>query len=136
MPKFIFTVLFVTIVSWAAWVFVVLEVSPTSTKSFIAFFTSFFVALTGSVAIVLFTFEKGTRNTTNIKEIFRNCLRKGGMFSGFFVGSGVMRLEGILNWVNVLLFALLLILIEAYFMAKNNVDMEVGKLVVKEGDDE
>lgn len=114
-------ILVATLFSWASWFVVVYKLSPFSqpTLSLSLFYSSLFIALTGSF-ILLFYFLRLWTNKREIYNIHLNTsLRQGFLLSAMvIVGLGFQRLR-VLTWWDGLLLLAIVLLVEFYFHSRD-----------------
>lgn len=115
------TILAASLLSWTSWFVVVYKLSPFSQQSLslTLFYTSLFVALSGTFALLLYFL----RVWANKKEVYSSHLntsiRQGVLLSMMVViGLGFQRLR-VLTWWDGLLLLAIVLLIEFYFMSRN-----------------
>lgn len=110
-----------TLIAWAAWLVVLLKLDPyTSTSLALAlFFTSFFVALSGTFTLLLAFLKKWrTRDQLYVKHILIS-LRQGILLSLCTTLCAGLLVLGFLRIWNGLLLVILMMLIEFYLSGKD-----------------
>lgn len=120
LKKYLFLMVFATILCWTAWSFVLFFINPRESGSvgFLFFYLSLFLGLLGIFSIVGFLlrylFKKRDFNYDKVKVSFR----QGAMFAILLTGSLFLQSQRLLVWWNILLFVFLLAIVEYYFLAK------------------
>jgi len=118
--QYIFTMIFATILCWVSWFFVILNVDPFQTASFgfIFFYISLFLALFGTVSLIIFLLYKlfASRELPLFKYVqisFRQSLFMSLFFMLFIFLQGI----GFLNIWNVMLLGAIFILVISFTLS-------------------
>ena len=118
---YLLVILIATVFGWASWAVVINKLSPFTTPQLALslFYTSLFIALTGTLAIIIYYIRawlnKGEISNTHINI----ALRQGVLLSAMIcIGIAFQRLK-VLTWRDGLLLLFIVLLIEFYFMARD-----------------
>jgi len=118
---YLLVILIATIFGWASWIVVINKLSPFTTPQLALslFYTSLFVALAGTLALMIYYIRawlnKGEVSNTHVNI----ALRQGVLLSTMIcIGIAFQRLK-VLTWWDGLLLLAIVLLIEFYFMARN-----------------
>lgn len=120
--SYIFAILFAGIISLCGWFLVLFRMDPfSSTNIALALFLiSLFLALASFFTVIGYYL----RVFFNKNEIFYAhiwiSLRQGLLFSFFVCTAVVFQLMRVLTWWNLLLLFIAIVLLEVYFLSKNN----------------
>ncbi|HRY63485.1 MAG TPA: hypothetical protein P5267_02720 [Patescibacteria group bacterium] len=120
LKKYLFLMVFATILCWAAWAFVLFFVSPRGAGAIglIFFYLSLFLGFLGLFSIlgfiIRYLFKKQEFAYRQVKTSFR----QGTMFALLLTGSLFLQSQRLLVWWNTLLFVFLLAVVEYYFLVE------------------
>jgi len=117
---YLFGIFVATVLCWAAFVLTIYNTNPkdAGTMAVVSFFGSLFFALMGTFTLLGFYlrlwFYKNEIFYANIGVAFRQ-----GIFLAIIV-CGILGLQAIrlLTWWNMILFIIIVVMLEAYFLAK------------------
>jgi hypothetical protein len=114
MPKFIYTVILLTLVSWGIWIHRLIKTSPDSTCSILIFLFFLFcsLALTFSIPIYMLFYRKAP-TLTNLRPLYRRALKWSVFFSSGIILLLTLKAFDVLSIFNA---GLLLALYTAVFM--------------------
>lgn len=114
-------ILIATVFSWASWSVVVYKLSPFSQPllSLSLFYSSLFIALTGTFALIFYFLRLWANKKAVINAHLNTSLRQGALLGlMIIVGLGFQRLRVLTWWDGILLLAIVL-LIEFYFNSRD-----------------
>jgi Na+/melibiose symporter-like transporter len=118
---YLLVILIATIFGWASWIVVINKLSPFTTPQLALslFYTSLFVALAGTLALMIY-YIRAWLNKGEVSNIHVNiALRQGVLLSTMIcIGIAFQRLK-VLTWWDGLLLLAIVLLIEFYFMARD-----------------
>ncbi|PIZ71340.1 hypothetical protein COY07_05115 [Candidatus Peregrinibacteria bacterium CG_4_10_14_0_2_um_filter_43_11] len=122
LPKnpYTFSIGLATLIAWASWLVVINKMSPflSGYLSLALFYSSLFIALTGTFALLIYYLRTWIRKNTADSHYLNIALREGVLLSLMVdVGLIFQRLRVLTWWDFILLFAIIL-LIEFYFLAR------------------
>lgn len=118
---YLIAILIATLFSWASWAVVIYKLSPFSQPllSVTLFYSSLFIALTGTFALLLYLL----RMWANKKEVFNihlnTSLRQGVLLSLMLIAGLVFQRLRVLTWWDGILLLAIVLLIEFYFNKKD-----------------
>lgn len=107
-----------TILGWASWIVVISKLSPfiSGYLALSLFYASFFIALTGTFAILNYYLRLTVSKNKNYVEHLNVALRQGSLLSIMICVGLVFQRLRVLTWWDALLIFIIVILIEYYFM--------------------
>ena len=109
-PKFLYTIIGITILFWYLWIKKLLDSKPNSQLNIATFLIILFVALALTLSLILyFYFHKKAKNFSNLRFLYRKGLKWGTFFSFGIVGYLAMRAFNIDTLLNTGLFLTLYI---------------------------
>ena len=109
MPRFLWTVILVTIAIFAVFLNFLRTNSPAEQKNLIFFFILLFIFLTLLVSIPTYLIKfKFAPKFAELKTIYRSSLRLALFISSGLCGIGIMKVVGALTLVNLVLYLLFL----------------------------
>ena len=118
---YIIAILIATVFGWASWIVVLNKLSPFTTPELALslFYTSLFVALAGTFALVIY-YLRAWLNKGEIFNAHLNVSLRQGVLLSTMINTAIafQRLKVLTWWDGLLLFAIVL-LIEFYFMARS-----------------
>lgn len=119
MPKFLYTVIIVNLLSWFLWVQHLVYRKPDSSSSILIFLLELFISLSMTFSLVLyFSFHKKAPTFTNLRYLYRKAIKLSVFFCGAFVFYLGMRAFEVAGIINTALFIALVALI--YSQAKKH----------------
>ncbi|PIS05644.1 MAG: hypothetical protein COT81_00155 [Candidatus Buchananbacteria bacterium CG10_big_fil_rev_8_21_14_0_10_42_9] len=112
--------LIITVVSaviyWATWANVLLNVNPEgSLVGVILFFISLFLALIGTLFLIIFAIRLRRKTGRIVIAKFRNSWRQATMISILVVGLLIFNSQGLFTWWSALLAVLIITILETVF---------------------
>jgi hypothetical protein len=119
LKKYLITMGVATLVCWAGWVYVIFLVDPFATNwvGFLLFYLSFFLALTGSAALlgffIRFVILKHELAFRAVKEAFRQSF----LFSFLIIASLFLLSRNLFTWVNLGLLIVGLTVLEFFLLS-------------------
>jgi len=121
MNSFPFSIGLATFFGWASLLVVYYQLSPfTQPKLALSlFYLSLFVALTGTFALILYSFRRMTHKDSPLKAPFNVPLRQGVLLSLMVVVGLIFQRLRVLTWWDALLLLAIILLIEFYFMSRD-----------------
>lgn len=109
------------LLSWIAWLLVVLKLSPyeSMTVSLIFFLLTFFIALACTFAVFGFYFRVWISGNEVFYRHINVALRQGVFLAFLSIFSLVLQMMQLLNWLTGILVIIVAVLLEFYFSAKD-----------------
>ncbi|NMB48747.1 hypothetical protein GYA13_04945 [Candidatus Kuenenbacteria bacterium] len=126
LKKYLFLMVFATVLCWTAWAFVLFFINPETagTTGMIFFYGSLFLGLFGLFSILGFVIRHVIGKRIVAYQQAKTAFRQGAMFALLLTGSLFLQGQRLLVWWNTLLFIFLLSVIEYFFLTseekKNN----------------
>jgi Na+/melibiose symporter-like transporter len=118
---YILAIFIATVFGWASWIVVLMKLSPFTTPELALslFYTSLFVALAGTFALIIYYLRAWLNKGEIFNSHLNTALRQGMLLSAMIsIGIAFQRLK-VLTWWDGLLLLAIVLLIEFYFMAKD-----------------
>jgi len=118
---YIIAILIATVFGWASWIVVLNKLSPFTTPELALslFYTSLFVALAGTFALIIY-YLRAWLNKGEIYNVHLNVsLRQGVLLSAMINTAIAFQRLKVLTWWDGLLLLAIVLLIEFYFMARS-----------------
>lgn len=118
---YIISIVIATVLGWSSWLVVVNKLSPFSTPelSLSLFYASLFIALSGTITLLIYYFKAWMSKSKNYGVYFNMSLRQGVLLSGMICTGIVFQRLKVLTWWDSLLLLAIVLLIEFYFMARD-----------------
>lgn len=119
LSKYLLLMIIATIFCWAAFLIVINAVNPLATVAlgYALFYVSLFCALVGTLSVigflVRFIFNKNQFIIQQVKTSFR----QGVWFAILVVGGLYLQSQGLVAWWNLLIFVVLLVVVEIFFVS-------------------
>jgi hypothetical protein len=110
-----------TVLGWASWILVLNNLSP-FLSGYLAinlFYSSFFIALTGTFAILNYYLRMTLSSEKNHYHHLNAALRQGALISFMIIAGLIFQRLRVLTWWNALLLLIIVLLIEYYFMNRD-----------------
>lgn len=128
--SFFLLIILGTVLSWIAWGMVIFNFDPNrvSWLQFIAFYVSLFMALGGSIFIIIDWLKSKIFKRQLLIFRVRASIRHGILFSILLLGWAFLRSQGLLAWWVLLLLILILTVLEFFFISlqrKSFIDRQV-----------
>ena len=117
--QYLITMAMMTLVCWGAWGYIILIINPEATNwiGFSLFYSSLFLALTGTAAligfIIRFVFLKQKLAWRSVKEAFRQSF----LFSSLIAISLLLLAKGLFTWLNLILLVFSLTVLEFFLIS-------------------
>lgn len=117
--SFFFLIILGTVMSWIAWGMVIFNFDPNqiSLLQFIAFYVSLFMALGGSIFIVVDWLKSKIFRRQLLVFRVRASIRHGILFSILLLGWAFLQSQNLLAWWVLLLLILVLTVLEFFFIS-------------------
>ena len=114
LKKYLIGMSLMTLVAWTSFVFILNIVDPSTTNSlgFILFYTSLFLSLLGSVAIIGFLIRFVGRRKELVFYAVLAAFRQASLIAIFLISLLALLAHNMLSWVNILLLLAIVIIIE------------------------
>ncbi|HOZ36665.1 MAG TPA: hypothetical protein PLR18_02445 [bacterium] len=118
LKKYLFLMVFATILCWTAWAFVLFFINPKTagTTGLIFFYSSLFLGLFGLFSIFGFVIRWLIGQKILAYQRAKTAFRQGAMFALLLTGSLFLQSQRLLVWWNTLLFIFLLSVVEYFFL--------------------
>jgi len=118
---YILGVFVATILGWASWIVVINNISPfiSGYLALTLFYTSLFVALTGTFSILNYYLRITINKGKNYFQHLNTALRQGSLLSLMVCAGLVFQRLRVLTWWDALLLLIIVLLIEYYFMSRD-----------------
>jgi len=108
MQKFLYSVIFVTVLTWSGFFYLIFKIAPTSYPIIFLFLLDLFVAIASLVSIPLyFIFEKKFTGFVDKRKLYRRALKWAFFISFGVVGLLFLKALNLINLLNLGLFLLL-----------------------------
>lgn len=119
MPKFLYTILILSVLLWWGLIKIFTTKAPDSPQIILVSVGLLFLALTLTFSIpIYFYFYKKVPNFTNLKFVYRKSFRWSGVFSLFITGVLALRAFNLATPINLTLFLILCAMIVLYLRGK------------------
>lgn len=117
--SFFFLIILGTVMSWIAWGMVIFNFDPNqiSLLQFIAFYVSLFMALGGTIFIVIDWLKSKVFRRQLLVFRVRASIRHGILFSILLLGWAFLQSQNLLAWWVLLLLILVLTVLEFFFIS-------------------
>ena len=117
--SFFFLIILGTVLSWIAWGMVIFNFDPNqiSLLQFIAFYVSLFMALGGTIFIVIDWLKSKVFRRQLLVFRVRASIRHGILFSILLLGWAFLQSQNLLAWWVLLLLILILTVLEFFFIS-------------------
>ncbi len=120
LKQYLITMLFATILCWVALIFVMLNVDPfaANTLSFIFFYISFFLALVGTISLIIFLIYRlfGSHDVPLFRYV-QISFRQSVYISGTLLGLLYLQGKGFLNIWTILILTTIFVLIISFTLS-------------------
>jgi hypothetical protein len=109
-----------TILGWVSWIVVLNKLSPflSGDLALTFFYSSLFLALTGTFTVVIYYLRLALSQTENFFGNLNTALRQGALLSFMSCTGLVFQRLRVLTWWDALLLLVIVMLIEYYFMSR------------------
>ena len=115
MPRFLISITILALFSWAGWAWLFFTTPPESSQTIALFLGLLLIALGTTIPIpVFFLARRFAPPFTEERLLFRKLLRRCFWLASIITGAGALKIMGGLNWINLTLLAIFLILLEIY----------------------
>lgn len=115
--QYLITMVFSTLLCWAAWVFVILNIDPFETGfvGFVFFYISLFLALIGTISLIIFGIYRvfGSREMPLFRHV-RMSFRTACILSILALGGLYLQSLSVLSLFNTLIFGTICIIIVSF----------------------
>lgn len=120
MPKFLYTVIFLNIISWGTWAYRLINTKPDSTFNILIFLATFFTSLSLTLSLPIYLyFHKKAPNFTNVRFLYRKSLKWSLFFSSGILLLLTLKAFGVMNTLNAGLLIIIYITVFMHFKKKN-----------------
>lgn len=116
---YIIAMLVATLLSWAAWLLVLIKVNPNEVQDlgFVLFYASLLLALLGTFSLLGLVFRHLRVRKKFLVEKVVTSFRQGLWFAVVVVAALILQSKGILTWVNVVLVVGIVTIMEFFFLS-------------------
>ncbi len=114
MPRFMYSILFLVLVSLTILIYQTTTKSPYDQNAVPAFLVTLFVLMSGVSSIVSFYIAKlrtRSKEILELKQLYRTVLKKSAFFSAYLIGLMILRINDLFSILTTLLFT------ATYFLA-------------------
>jgi hypothetical protein len=124
--KYLLTLSFITAIAWILWAMVILFIDPStgSTLALLLFYLTLFLSLAGSFTIIGYIVRIFTASGEMMRMRLSVASRQGILFSFLVIISLLLKANGHLNWLTIIITILILSLIEFLFLSLNSKRIE------------
>lgn len=112
---------FVSVLGWSSWLLVLHKLSPfrDGALSLGLFYASLLIALTGTLALVLYQWRMFRGKPEQAGAYFTTALREGFLLSLMLGGTLIFQRLRVLTWWDAFLLLAIVVLLEFYFLARD-----------------
>ncbi len=119
LKKYLSLMFVLTLISWSVFLFVTAMVDPTSTNwvGFVLFYLSFFISLSGSIALFGFLVRFVALQKELAFNLVKISFRQSFLFSLFIVILLILKAHNLFNWPNLFLLVIMFTIWELFFIS-------------------
>lgn len=120
LKKYFFSIGLLTLFLWALFIFLALIINPETSDwvGFVFFYSSLFLALTGTIIIIGFNIRKKQLQKNLAFYLVKTSFRQAFLFSLLITATLFMLAENLFSWLNILILILILSITE-YILINN-----------------
>ncbi|OQA38747.1 MAG: hypothetical protein BWY51_00773 [Parcubacteria group bacterium ADurb.Bin316] len=119
LKQYILTMTVVTLFCWCAWFFILWTVNPEITNwiGFTLFYTSLFLALAGTAAVVGFIIRFIIFKEELVYRLVKEAFRQSFLFAALVIVSLILLAQDLFSWLNMLLLVIGLSALEFFILS-------------------
>lgn len=113
---------FSAILGWIAWILVLIYVDPFKAGfvGFVFFYLSLFFALIGTLSVIGYFIRSKVHKEEITYQQVSNAFRQAILLAIFVAGSLFLKSFGLLNWFNIIIFIIALVLLEVFYLSRKS----------------
>ena len=119
LKKYLILMILMTLVCWAAWVYIIIIVNPEITNwiGFVLFYIALFLCLVGTAAIIGFIIRFIALKQALAWRLVKEAFRQSFLFSTLIIVSFILLSKGLFTWLNLGLLIMGLSVLEFFMLS-------------------
>ena len=122
LSKYLIIMTFSAILGWIAWILVLVYVDPYKAGfvGFVFFYLSLFFALIGTLSVIGYFIRSKIHKEELTYQQVSNAFRQAILLAILVSGSLFLKSLGLLNWFNIIIFIIALVLLEVFYLSRKS----------------
>lgn len=122
LSRYLIIMTFSAILGWIAWILVLIYIDPfkAGIVGFVFFYLSLLFALIGTLSVIGYFIRSKIHKEEITYQQVSNAFRQAILLGILVAGSLFLKSIGLLNWFNIIIFIIALVLLEVFYLSRKN----------------